>query len=86
MRTAIKAIILIIILLFISYSCFSYFNSDNIKNIEITKQNYNKINNMVQNSNQLTLQEKTNFQKNYLIFGEKIIGYKVRDIIQKIEF
>lgn len=86
MKTAFQAIILIIILMIAAYWCFSYFSPNNIKNLEITKNNYQQINKMVQNSDQLDLQEKTNFQKNYFLFGEKIIGYKVRDVIKKIEF
>lgn len=56
-----------------------------IKNIEITTLNYSEIYNIVNNSNDISLQEKANFNKNYLLFGKKIIGYKVKDIIKEIE-
>lgn len=84
----IKAIFLIAILLTIMYSIIMIISSskNSIKNTKITKQNYKTINDTVQNSDELSLQEKVNFKKNYFLFGEKIIGYKVRDVIKKIEF
>lgn len=59
--------------------------SNKIKNIEITQQNYNEIYKIVNESKKITLQEKKNFNENYLIFGKKIIGYKVKDVLKEIE-
>lgn len=59
--------------------------STRIKNTEITQQNYKEIYDLVNNSTEITLQEKKNFNENYLIFGKKIIGYKVKDVLKEIE-
>lgn len=69
------------------YAVLMIFTSQgkSIKSIEITEKNFEAINNIVQESNELSLQEKVNFKTNYFLFGRKIIGYKVRDIIEKIE-
>lgn len=56
-----------------------------IKYEEITLMNYDTIYEQVNRSSEISLQEKTNFNKNYLLFGKKIIGYRVKDIIKKIE-
>ena len=58
--------------------------SNRIKNIEITQQNYKEIYSIVNESTEITLQEKKTFNENYLIFGKKIIGYKVKDILKEI--
>lgn len=79
----IKGIIIIALCIIILYGINDYFFT--IKNTLITEQNYKTINNEVQNSKELSLQEKVNFKTNYFLFGRKIIGYKVRDIIKKIE-
>jgi len=79
----IKGIIIIALCILILYGINEYFFT--IKNTEITEKNYQTINNEVQNSKELSLQEKVNFKTNYFLFGRKIIGYKVRDIIEKIE-
>lgn len=60
-------------------------NNTRIKNMEITEQNYKEIYNIINNSTDITLQEKANFNKNYLLFGKKIIGYKVKDVIKEIQ-
>jgi len=80
-------VIVIIVLLFIINidEIGSIFLKTKIKNTEITNINYSTIYNTVNNSNDLSLQEKANFNKNYLLFGKKIIGYKVKDIIKEIE-
>lgn len=83
-KECIIGIIIIILVLIIMYQINQYFFT--IRNTKITKQNYKTINDTVQNSDELSLQEKVNFKKNYFLFGEKIIGYKVRDVIKKIEF
>lgn len=59
--------------------------STRIKNTEITQQNYKEIYDIVNDSTEITLQEKKNFNENYLIFGKKIIGYKVKDVLKEIE-
>lgn len=61
------------------------YNANSIKNVEITLMNYDTIYEQVNRSSEISLQEKANFNKNYLLFGKKIIGYKVKDIIKKIE-
>lgn len=78
------AIIVILIIVNID-EILNMFQKTKIKNIEITTKNYSEIYNIINNSNEITLQEKTNFNKNYLIFGKKIIGYKVKDVIKEIE-
>ena len=87
MKTGIQAIFLILIIFTIMYAIIMIVTNQpySIKNTEITEQNYATINNTVQNSEELSLQEKVNFRTNYFLFGRKIIGYKVRDIIEKIE-
>lgn len=59
--------------------------TSNLKNTEITQQNYKEIYDMINESTEITLQEKKNFNENYLIFGKKIIGYKVKDVLKEIE-
>lgn len=59
-------------------------HNNKIKNTEITQQNYKEIYNIINNSTELTLQEKANFNKNYILFGKTIIGYKVKDVIKEI--
>ena len=61
-------------------------NKTNVKNIEITIQNYKEIYDIVNASSDITLQEKANFRKNYLMFGKSIIGYKVKDVIKEIKW
>lgn len=56
-----------------------------IKYEEITLMNYDTIYEQVNRSSEISLQEKANFNKNYLLFGKKIVGYRVKDIIKKIE-
>lgn len=60
--------------------------SNNIKNTEITQQNYSDIYDIVNSSTDITLQEKANFNKNYLMFGKTLIGYKVKDVIKEIKW
>lgn len=79
----IKGFIIIGLCILALYGINDYFFT--IKNTEITQQNYTTINSTVQESKELSLQEKVNFKTNYFLFGRKIIGYKVRDIIEKIE-
>lgn len=83
-KECIIGIVIIILVLIIMHQVNQCFFS--IRNTKITKQNYQTINDTVQNNKELSLQEKVNFKKNYFLFGEKIIGYKVRDVIKKIEF
>ena len=61
------------------------YNANSIKNVEITLMNYDTIYEQVNRSSEISLQEKANFNKNYLLFGKKIVGYRVKDIIKKIE-
>lgn len=56
------------------------------KNIMITQSNYNDIYNIVNSSTDITLQEKANFKKNYLMFGKGCIGYRVKDMLEEIEY
>ena len=56
------------------------------KNIMITRDNYNVIYDIVNSSTDITLQEKANFRKNFLMFGKGCIGYTVRDMIKEIEY
>ncbi|MBR5227694.1 MAG: hypothetical protein IKV94_03560 [Clostridia bacterium] len=83
----IKTIFILLLIFTILYAIIMTVTSlsSSIKNTKITEQNYETINTIVQNSNELSLQEKVNFRTNYFLFGKKIIGYKVRDIIEKIE-
>lgn len=60
-------------------------HTNKLKNTEITQQNYKEIYDIVNESSKITLQEKKNFNENYLIFGKKIIGYKVKDVLKEIE-
>lgn len=55
-------------------------------NIMITKDNYNDIYDIVNSSTDITLQEKANFRKNFLMFGKGCIGYTVRDMIKEIKY
>ncbi len=79
---AISTMIIIAIIIFIVFYIIE--NQTGIKNYMITQENYKSIYNIVNNSNEITLQEKANFNKNYLLFGRKIIGYKVKDVIKEI--
>lgn len=83
MKTVFYAFLLIVIIFIIVYNVMDY--TTGIKNTLITEKNYSTINATVQDSKELSLQEKVNFKTNYFLFGRKIIGYKVRDIIEKIE-
>lgn len=81
---ALLTMIIITIAIFVTFIIIINFG-DNIKYTKITKENYSNIYNMVNNSSDISLQEKANFNKNYLIFGKKIIGYKVKDVLKEIE-
>ena len=76
-------------LIIIAITIFTIFHiiesQTSIKNYEITYKNYESIYDTVNRSNDITLQEKANFNKNYMLFGKKIIGYKVKDVIKEIE-
>jgi len=60
--------------------------NSSIKNMEITQQNYQEIYDIVYSSTDITLQEKANFKKNYLLFGKSLIGYKVKDVLKEIKW
>jgi len=84
----IKIIIITFIIIGIIIGTVFYFieKSDSIKEQKITKENINIIKEKINNSNEITLQEKINFNNNYLMYGNKIIGYKVKEVIKKIEY
>lgn len=80
------ALCTIIIIAIVIFTVFSIIESQtSIKNYKITYENYNSIYDIVNKSSEITLQEKANFNKNYTLFGKKIIGYKVKDVIKEIE-
>lgn len=80
-------ILTMIIIAIAIYSVFLiiYNTNNNIKYMKITEDNYKIIYEKVNSTNEITLQEKANFNKNYLLFGKKIIGYKVKDIIKEVQ-
>lgn len=88
MTSTLKIIIITFIIIAIIIGTVFYFieKSDSLKEQIITKENIEIIKKKINNSNEITLQEKSDFNKNYMIFGKKIIGYKVKDVIKKIEY